>query len=186
MTPRRALVIAAAGLSLALSGTTPASAVGTSAGDLDATRANVISLDALSITNGSATLSFTYSCVGAAQGFLWVSLKQPQEGVAPDWNLDSEGTSGLSKAWDSMHTAVPCSGTSKAVPLHATMTVDDEYTWFQDVPLGSGPTFVQLCLTMPAGSTYLAPGYSKVSEDPSSAAAKAWGLALHYSWVNVP
>src|SRR5690349_15468999 len=66
MKTRRALLVAGAGLSLALSGTTPAgAAVGTSAGDVDATRANVISLDALSITDGSATLSFTYSCTGA-------------------------------------------------------------------------------------------------------------------------
>ena len=40
----------------------------------------------------SATLSFTYSCTGAAVGFLWVSLKQPKDGVTPDWNLASEGS----------------------------------------------------------------------------------------------
>jgi hypothetical protein len=176
----------AAGTALALSMASPATAaVGELAGDVDAARANVVSLDALSITDGSATLSFTYTCTGAAVGFLWVSLKQPQDGVAPDWNLNSEGTSSLSKAWDSMHTAVPCSGTSKPVPLRATMTVTDEYTWFDDEPLSTGPTFVQLCLTMPAGKTDAAPGFMKQLENESMASAKAWGLALNYSWVNV-
>lgn len=181
MFKKLAFVIAPAAAAAVVATAAPAGAIGTSAGTLTTPRGQVISLDSLSFDNsGVATLSFTYQCVGTPTAMMWISLKQPKDGVAADWDLNSEGTSAQSSAWDSMHTAVPCSKGARPTPQQATFTIHDEYQ--VPGPFHSGPVFVQLCMTLPAGQNVKALGSDPFN--PKSSADKSWKLALNYNWVD--
>jgi len=157
----------------------PAAAVGTDAGSLVTARGQVISLDSVAFNDGAhATIDFTYRCNGTPFALLWISLKQPTSGVQEPWDISTEGTSAMSSAWDSEHVTVPCSSNPKTVQ-HASFTVEDEYGVPGD--FASGPVFVQLCLTLPAGNNLkaLGPDFDKSHADHS------FKLALRYTWVDV-
>jgi hypothetical protein len=175
----RMLVAVPVAFALAAVMSAPAGAA-SQAGDVDTPLANVISLDSV-VFNGDAvgTVTFTYQCVGSESAELWVSLKQPRAGVPATWDLSSEGTSQLSRAWDSRHVAMPCSKGARPAPQQATIQVVDEYTWFSDSPIETGPVFVQLCLTTPAGQVTKTHS-AHLMEDSSPAAP----TAVHYEWID--
>jgi hypothetical protein len=182
MKKRYAALLALSSLPLALATGTPASA-STSEPVLNITtqRAQVLSLDAVSLgTDGVATVTFTYSCVGSPFT-LWISLKQPRDTSAPE---GPELSSSASAAWDSLHTQLACS--PKPQPQQATIHVDDEYAPYGDFGVSGAlqagaRTYIQLCLT---ASPAAAAAYGQ-GDEPRSSAGKADKLALQYNWVTL-
>jgi hypothetical protein len=177
----RTLAVVPAALTLTLAAPATAATVPAPVLNITTQRAQVLSLDSVTLNGTTATLSFTYSCVGSPFA-LWVSLKQPLTGVETG---GQEFGSGSSRAWDSLHSSVPCTKSPK--PQQATITVEDEYQQMEDEfqfanePLASGLTFVQLCLT----SSPAAAAAFGDDPEPRSSAGKAEKLALHYTWLTI-